>query len=85
MLYYIDRAGGFGVRPWKRRIYVTYASGKSRKTKNFGFFHFYPKVEAGSIVVVPTRPEGKGVGNFAVQVLVTSLPIFVAFLLTKAK
>ncbi len=85
LLYYIDRSGGFGVRPWKKRIYVTYANGKSRKTKNFGFFHFYPKVEAGSIVVVPTRPEGKGLGNFASQVLVTSLPIFVAFLLTKAK
>ena len=85
LMYYIDRAGGFGVRPWKRRIYVTYANGKSRKTKNFGVFHFYPKVEPGSIVVVPTRPEGKGVANFASQVLVTSLPIFVAFLLTKAK
>ncbi len=85
LMYYIDRAGGFGVRPWKRRIYVTYANGKSRKTKNFGIFHFYPKVEAGSIVVVPTRPEGKFVGNFATQVLVTSIPIFVAFLLTKAK
>ena len=83
--YYIDRAGGFGVRPWKRRIYITYANGKSRRTKNFGIFHFYPKVEAGSIVVVPTRPEGKGFGNFTTQVLVTSLPIFVAFLLTKAK
>lgn len=85
LMYYIDRAGGFGVRPWKRRIYVTYANGKSRKTKNFGIFHFYPKVEAGSIVVVPTRPEGKGLGNFASQVLVTSIPIFVAFLLTKGK
>lgn len=84
LMYYIDRAGGFGVRPWKKRIYVTYANGKSRKTKNFGIFHFYPKVEAGSIVVVPTRPEGKGLGNFASQVLVTSLPIFIAFLLTKA-
>ena len=85
LMYYIDRAGGFGVRPWKRRIYVTYANGKSRKTKNFGLFHFYPKVEAGSIVVVPNRPEGKSLGTFASQVLVTSLPIFVAFLLTKAK
>jgi protein involved in polysaccharide export with SLBB domain len=85
LMYYIDRAGGFGVRPWKKRIYVTYANGKSRKTKNFGIFHFYPKVEAGSIVVIPTRPEGKGLGNFASQVLITSVPIFVAFLLTKAK
>ena len=81
--YYIDRAGGFGERPWRSRIYVTYANGKSRKTKNFGFFHFYPRVEPGSIVVVPTRPEGKAAGSFVSQVLVTSLPIFVAFLLAK--
>ena len=45
--YYIDKAGGFGVRPWRKRIYVTYANGKSKRTHNFGFFHFYPKVEAG--------------------------------------
>jgi hypothetical protein len=83
--YYIDRAGGFGERPWRSRIYVTYANGKSRKTKNFGFFHFYPKVEAGSIVVVPARPDGKAAGSFVSQVLITSLPIFVAFLLAKVK
>ncbi|MEO6683117.1 MAG: SLBB domain-containing protein [Ginsengibacter sp.] len=85
LLYYIDRAGGFGVRPWKRRVYVTYANGKSRKTKNFGIFHFYPKVEPGSIVVVPNRPESKNLGNFASQILVTSLPILVAYLLTQVK
>lgn len=85
LLYYIDKAGGFGVRPWKRRIYVTYANGKSKRTKNFGFFHFYPKVEPGSIVVVPVRPEGKALGNFASQVLVTSVPLFVAYILTKSK
>src|SRR6185503_6028431 len=51
--YYIDKAGGLGIRPWRKRIFVTYANGRSRRTHNFGFFHFYPKVEAGSIVVVP--------------------------------
>jgi protein involved in polysaccharide export with SLBB domain len=81
--YYIDKAGGFGVRPWRKRIYITYANGKSRRTHNFGFFHFYPKVEEGSIIVVPEKPEGKNLGDFASQVLVTSLPIFMAFLLTR--
>ncbi len=43
--YYISKAGGFGIRPWRKRIYITYANGKSQRTHNFGFFHFYPKVE----------------------------------------
>ena len=83
--YYIDRAGGFGERPWRSRIYVTYTSGKSRRTRNFGFFHFYPKVEEGSIVVVPTKPKGSVVAHFSTQVLVTAIPILVAYLLTKVK
>ncbi len=81
--YYIDKAGGFGVRPWRKRIYVTNANGRSKRTHNFGFFHFYPGVEEGSIIVVPVKPEGRNVLNFATQVLVTSLPILIAFLLTR--
>lgn len=83
--YYIDKAGGFGERPWRKRIYVTYANGKSKRTKNFGFFHFYPKVNEGSIVVVPARPKGSGIANIASQALVTSLPILLAYLLTRGK
>ena len=81
--YYIDKAGGLGVRPWRKRIYVTYANGRSKRTHNFGFFHFYPQVEAGSIIVVPQKPEGKNFGEFATQVLVTSLPLFMAYILTR--
>jgi protein involved in polysaccharide export with SLBB domain len=81
--YYIDKAGGLGVRPWRKRIYVTYANGRSQRTHNFGFFHFYPKVEAGSIIVVPQKPESKNFGEFATQVLVTSLPLFMAYILTR--
>jgi len=81
--YYIDKAGGFGVRPWRKRIYVTYANGKSQRTHNFGFFHFYPRVEQGSIIVVPEKPEGKNFADIVSQILVTSLPLFLAFLLTR--
>lgn len=35
LTYYIDKAGGFGIRPWRKRVYVTYANGKSRRTKTF--------------------------------------------------
>ncbi len=81
--YYIDKAGGFGVRPWRKRIYVTYANGRSKRTHNFGFFHFYPKVQQGSIVVVPEKPEGTNFGDFASKVLVTAVPLFMAYILTR--
>ncbi|HUS02059.1 MAG TPA: SLBB domain-containing protein, partial [Chitinophagaceae bacterium] len=82
--YYIDKAGGYGVRPWRKRIYVTYANGTSRRTKNFGFFHFYPQVEEGSTIVVPVKPEGKVVGDFALQVATTVIPAVLTYLLIKS-
>ena len=81
--YYIDKAGGFGVHPWRKRIYVTYSNGKSQRTRNFGFLHFYPKVEEGSIIVVPVRPAGSGVVDFAQQTLQSITPVVLSFLLFK--
>jgi protein involved in polysaccharide export with SLBB domain len=42
--YYIDKAGGYGIRPWRRRIFVTYANGRSRRTKNLFFIERLPFV-----------------------------------------
>lgn len=81
--YYIDKAGGFGARPWKSRVYVQYANGKSRKTVNLFFMHFYPKVKAGSTINVPFRPEGKGATDIAQQILVSMVPVVAAALLAR--
>ena len=81
--YYIDKAGGFGIRPWRKRVFVKYASGKSKRTKNFFFLHFYPKVEAGSTVTVPTRPEGKEVSDIAIQAVTATVPIIISALIIK--
>lgn len=81
--YYIDKAGGFGVRPWRNRIYVTYANGKSRRTKSLFFLHFYPKVEEGCTITVPERPENKEFGNVTKQVLLSAIPVFITYLLLK--
>jgi protein involved in polysaccharide export with SLBB domain len=81
--YYIDKAGGFGIRPWKKRIFVKYASGKSKRTKNFFFLHFYPRVEQGSTVTVPVRPEGKEVSDTAVQAVTATVPIILSALILK--
>jgi polysaccharide biosynthesis/export protein len=82
--YYIDKAGGFGIKPWKRRVYVTYANGKSKRTTNILFFHFYPRVEEGATITVPFRPEGKEVTDAVVQVVLSSIPIAVAAIIARA-
>jgi hypothetical protein len=81
--YYIDQAGGFGVRPWRKRIYVTRANGKSEKTHNFGFLHFYPRVTQGSVVNVPVKPEGKGFSSIITQGFISAIPIAFIYLITK--
>ena len=81
--YYIDKAGGYGLRPWRRRIYVTYANGKSRRTKNFLFLHFYPKVEEGSMITVPYRPEGAEISDLVKSVIVASIPVILTGIIFK--
>ena len=54
---YIDRAGGFGNQAKKRAIYVLYANGDVRATRNSLFFRNYPKLEPGAIIIVPSKPE----------------------------
>ena len=83
--YYIDKAGGFGIRPWRKRVFVTYANGRSKRTKNLFFIHFYPKAEEGCTITVPERPEGKDVSNSVVQALTTAIPLAVTYLLLKIK
>ncbi|MEO5647314.1 MAG: SLBB domain-containing protein, partial [Chitinophagaceae bacterium] len=81
--YYIDKAGGLGIRPWRKRIYVTYPNGRSSRTKTFLFFHFFPKVEEGSTIFVPFKPEGKGFSDFAGQLLISAVPIIAAAIIAK--
>jgi protein involved in polysaccharide export with SLBB domain len=81
--YYIDKAGGFGVRPWRNRIFVTYANGRSRRTRNFLFFHFYPKMEEGAVVTIPKRPEGQELSDIAKSTVTSLVPILVTAILLK--
>ena len=83
LLYYIDKAGGYSRRPWKNRIYVQYANGKSKRTKSIFFLHFYPKVSEGSTVNVPFRPEGADVSDSVKQILLSTIPIVTATVIAK--
>lgn len=57
---YINNAGGFANNAQKRSVYVIYANGDVKGTKKFLFFKGYPKVAPGAVVVVPEKPERKG-------------------------
>jgi hypothetical protein len=82
--YYIDKAGGFGLKPWRERIYVTYANGRSRRTKNLGFFHFYPKVGEGSTVTVPFKPKPTNpLQGLTAALIKAAVPIFTALIISK--
>ncbi|MCA6472023.1 MAG: SLBB domain-containing protein [Chitinophagaceae bacterium] len=56
---YLNEAGGFSARAWRRKAYVVYANGKAATTSHFLFFKSFPKVMPGSEVVVPSKPEVK--------------------------
>lgn len=75
LLYYIDKAGGFGIKPWKKRIFVTYANGRSKRTRSFLFFKSYPKVMEGSMITIPPRPAGQEVGDLTKSIIVASIPV----------
>jgi protein involved in polysaccharide export with SLBB domain len=84
LMYYIDKAGGFGVRPWRKRIYVTYANGKSRRTKTFLFIKKYPKVEEGAIVMVPIKPEGQELGDAVKSIFIATIPVVLTTFLLRS-
>jgi polysaccharide biosynthesis/export protein len=83
LLYYIDKAGGYGRRPWKSRVYVQYANGKSRRTRNIFFMHFYPKVAEGSTVNVPEKAEGSQVVDIFKQAGLSIVTIVTSVLVAK--
>ncbi len=64
--YYINSAGGFSDRSWKKNIYNLYPSGRSGITKHFLFFRKYPKVLPGSVINIPQKPikEKKPISEF---------------------
>lgn len=55
--YYINKAGGYTENARIKKIYVLNANGSASKTKTFLGFKKYPKITAGSEILVPSMPE----------------------------
>lgn len=55
--HYIDAVGGFAANAFKRKTYVVYPNGESKRVRHFLFVRIYPKVMPGAEVIVPVKPE----------------------------
>lgn len=60
---YISSAGGYGADSWVKNSYVVYANGQAATTKRFLFFKSYPRIYPGSEIIVPKKPERKGMST----------------------
>lgn len=57
---YIYGSGGFSSNAKKGKVYVIKSNGEVSSTKHFLFFRNYPKVDPGSVILVPPKPERRG-------------------------
>jgi len=60
--YYINRSGGFSDNAMKRKTFVIYSDGTTQVTRGF-IGHNYPKIEPGSQIIVPQKPERSKTDN----------------------
>ncbi|MBZ9786747.1 SLBB domain-containing protein [Psychroflexus sp. CAK57W] len=58
--YYLKNAGGVADDGMKRKTFIIYPNGSAANTKSFLGFKSYPKVQPGSRIVVPAKPEREG-------------------------
>ena len=56
--YYLNAVGGVNGQGWKKKAYIIYPNGKAAVTSSFLFIKSYPKVKAGSQIIVPEKPVG---------------------------
>jgi protein involved in polysaccharide export with SLBB domain len=60
---YINNAGGYSNDAIRRKTIIRYANGYVKNTSNFLGIKFYPKVEPGAEIIVPTRPEKRKISG----------------------
>ena len=83
--YYLENAGGASDKAWKRKVYVVHPNGTASVTGSFLGIRNYPTVLEGSKIIVPEKPERKGVSTAEVIGISTTLISLAAVLLAALK
>jgi protein involved in polysaccharide export with SLBB domain len=74
---YLAQAGGFTDKARKGKTYIIYANGSVDRTKkNLIFGNRYPRVQPGSEIIVPTKPDKEGLSAQAWIAISTSIATF---------
>ncbi len=71
--YYIENAGGYAQNADEGRTHVRYANGATRVKHKFLLFGSSPRPEAGSIVIVPPKPDKEGSDLASILASITSI------------
>ena len=71
--YYIENAGGYAENADEGRTHVRYANGATRVKHKFLLFGSSPRPEAGSVVIVPAKPDSDGSDFASILASVTSV------------
>lgn len=79
---YISSAGGFAPDAKKSKSYIIYANGTMDRTWKVLFFNNYPKVEPGAEIIVPRKPDRKGMSTGEALSLATGLATLSYLLVT---
>ena len=79
---YISDAGGVTDKGNLSKAYVQYSNGINRKIKHFLFFRNYPRIIAGSKIIVPEKAESerKGMSILEVSALTGSLSALISLI-----
>ena len=83
--YYISNAGGFSARALAGKTYVVYPNGSVDATSHFLGFRVYPKVKPGASIVVPLKPESKGMTTAETIGISSSIISMAALIITLIK
>ena len=70
---YVSQAGGFTEDARKSKAYIIYANGSVDRTRKFLFWNNYPRVSPGAEIIVPTKPEKRGISAAEVMAISTGL------------
>src|SRR5690606_13304895 len=82
--YYINQAGGYTDKADKGGVTVKYKNGERSAVSNFLLFGRTPRIEPGSEIFVPAKPEGQSGFNWdtfltrTLTVLSTSATLIIA-------
>ncbi|SJZ73856.1 SLBB domain-containing protein [Sediminibacterium ginsengisoli] len=81
-LSYISNAGGVTDQGNLKKAYIQYSNGINQKIKHFLFFRKYPKVTAGSKIIVPEKTEStrKGLSILELSALTGTLSAVVSMI-----